>query len=134
MKRREFIALLAGTAATGRWPRVRSNPQAGLPGGYSAIGRGATLHFIKASKRPAGPRLPYCENVIIEYRFANGEMERLPANAADVVRLGVDTIVATGTNHYGCGHEANHNHPIVMITGLDPVSGRACRQSGAPRR
>ena len=37
------------------------------------------------------------ENVVIEYRFADGEMERLPALAADLVRIGVDVIV-TGNN------------------------------------
>ena len=36
------------------------------------------------------------ENVAIEYRFANGERERLPALAAELVRLGVDVIIASG--------------------------------------
>src|SRR5260370_14341294 len=63
------------------------------------------------------------ENVIIEYRFAGGEMDRLPANAADVVRLGVDIIVATGTNpNTIAAMKATAIIPIVMTSGGDPVS------------
>ena len=126
MKRRAFITLLGGTAAT--WPlAVRAQQPAGrvYRVGYLSIGsREQTLHFIKAFEeglRSLGYRVG--ENVIIEYRFANGEMERLPANAADVVRLGVDIIVATGTNPITvAAMKATTTIPIVMITGLDPVS------------
>ena len=126
MKRRAFITLLGGTAAT--WPlAVRAQQPAGrvYRVGYLSIGsREQTLHFIKAFEeglRSLGYRVS--ENVIIEYRFANGEMERLPANAADVVRLGVDIIVATGTNPITvAAMKATTTIPIVMITGLDPVS------------
>jgi ABC-type uncharacterized transport system substrate-binding protein len=126
VKRRAFITLLGGTAAT--WPlAARAQQPAGrvYRVGYLSIGsREQTLHFIKAFEeglRSLGYRVG--ENVIIEYRFANGEMERLPANAADVVRLGVDIIVATGTNPITvAAMKATTTIPIVMITGLDPVS------------
>ncbi len=50
-------------------------------------------------------------------------MERLPANAADVVRLGVDIIVATGTNpNTIAAMKATTTIPIVMTSGVDPVS------------
>jgi putative ABC transport system substrate-binding protein len=61
------------------------------------------------------------ENVVIEYRFANGEMERLPALAADLVRLGVDIIVAIGNPNTVAAMKATTTIPIVM-TGADPVS------------
>jgi putative ABC transport system substrate-binding protein len=126
MKRRAFIVALGGTVAT--WPlAVHAQQPAGrvYRVGYLSIGsREQTLHFIKAFEeglRSLGYRVS--ENVIIEYRFANGEMERLPANAADVVRLGVDIIVATGTNPITvAAMKATTTIPIVMITGLDPVS------------
>jgi putative ABC transport system substrate-binding protein len=91
--------------------------------GYlSIVSREHQSHFIKAFEeglRSLGYRVG--ENVIIEYRFANGEMERLPANAADVVRLGVDIIVATGTNPSTvAAMKATTTIPIVM-TGVDPV-------------
>jgi putative ABC transport system substrate-binding protein len=50
-------------------------------------------------------------------------MDRLPANAADVVRLGVDIIVATGTNpNVVAAMKATTTIPIVMTSGVDPIS------------
>src|SRR5258705_9271278 len=78
MKRREFITLFGATAAT--WPlAARAQQPAGrvYRVGYLSIGsREQTLHFIKAFEqglRSLGYRVG--ENVTIEYRFANGEME-----------------------------------------------------------
>jgi ABC-type uncharacterized transport system substrate-binding protein len=126
MKRRAFITLLGGAAAT--WPLAAGAQQpAGrvYRVGYLSIGsREQTLDFIRAFEeglRSLGYRVG--ENVIIEYRFADGEMERLPANAADVVRLGVDIIVATGAiPNTVAAMKATTTIPIVMTTGLDPVS------------
>ncbi len=125
MKRRDFIALLGG--ATAAWPlAARAQQPAGrvYRVGYLSIGsREQTLHFIKAFEeglRSLGYRVG--ENVIIEYRFANGEMERLPANVADVVRLGVDIIVATSNPIVVAAKKATTTIPIVMTNGLDPVS------------
>jgi len=125
MKRREFITLIGGAAT---WPlAARAQQPAGrvYRVGYLSIGsREQTLHFIKAFEeglRSLGYRVG--ENVVIEYRFANGEMERLPANAADAVRLGVDIIVAAGTNPITvAAMKATTTIPIVMITGIDPVN------------
>jgi putative tryptophan/tyrosine transport system substrate-binding protein len=125
MKRREFITLIGGAAT---WPlAARAQQPAGrvYRVGYLSIGsREQTLHFIKAFEeglRSLGYRVG--ENVVIEYRFANGEMERLPANVADVVRLGVYIIVAAGTNPITvAAMKATTTIPIVMITGIDPVN------------
>jgi putative ABC transport system substrate-binding protein len=125
MKRRELIALLGGAAAT--WPlAVHAQQPAGrvYRVGYLSIGsREQTLDFIKAFEeglRSLGYRVG--ENVIIEYRFANGEMERLPANAADMVRLGVDIIVAAGANPITvAAMKATTTIPIVMTSAVDPV-------------
>src|SRR5258705_10129599 len=96
MQRREFITLFGGTAAT--WPlAVRAQQPAGrvYRVGYLMIAsREQQLHLIKAFEeglRSLGYRAG--ENVAIEYRFANGELERLPALAAELVRLGVDGLV-----------------------------------------
>jgi putative ABC transport system substrate-binding protein len=125
MKRREFITLLGGTAAA--WPlAARAQQPAGRVYriGYQSIAsREQTLPFIKAFEdglRSLGYRVG--ENVVIEYRFADGQMERLPALAADLVRLGVDIIVATGTNPSTvAAMKATTTIPIVM-TSVDPVS------------
>ena len=99
MQRREFIAGL-GAAAT--WPLAAHAQQ--------PAGRVYRVGFLSLSSRERSPhyvdpfedglrRLGYRvgANVTIEYRFANGEIERLPALAADLIRLGVDVIV-TGAN------------------------------------
>ena len=125
MKRREFITLLGCTAAT--WPLVaRAQQPAGRVyriGYLSILSREQSLYLIKAFEeglRSLGYRVG--ENVAIEYRFAHGEMERLPALAADLVRLGVDVIV-TGTNpNTVAAMKATTTIPIVMTSGVDPVS------------
>jgi putative ABC transport system substrate-binding protein len=124
MRRRAFIAGIAG--ATIAWPLAARAQQPATRVyriGYQSIGsREQTLHFVKAFEdglRSLGYRVG--ENVIIEYRFADGQLERLPALAADLVRLGVDVIVATGINPSAvAAMKATTTIPIVM-TGLDPV-------------
>ncbi len=100
MKRREFILALSGTAAA--WPlAARAQQPAGrvYRVGYLAFAsREQQIHLSKAFEeglRSLGYRVG--ENVVIEYRYANRQLERLPALAADLVRLGVDVIV-TGSN------------------------------------
>ena len=125
MKRREFITLLGGAVSLPLAARAQQPAGRVYRVGYLSIGsREQTLHFIKAFEdglRSLGYRVG--ENVIIEYRFADGEMERLPANVADVVRLGVDVIVATGANpNTVAAMKATTTIPIVMTVGVDPVS------------
>src|ERR1700704_3289614 len=123
MQRREFIGLIGGAAA---WPlAARAQQPAGrvYRVGYLSIGaREQTLYATKAFEeglRSLGYRVG--ENVVIEYRFANGEIERLPALAADLVRLGVDIIV-TGFNPITVvAMKATTTIPIVMTTSVDPV-------------
>jgi len=124
MQRREFVGLIGGAAAwplsalaqqpTGRVYRV----------GYLAIGfREQTLHLIKAFEeglRSLGYRVG--ENVVIAYRFADGEMKRLLALAADLVQLGVDIIVSGNNDATVAAMRATMTIPIVMTNGADPVS------------
>ena len=118
----EFIMALGGAAATcavrracaaGRCAALQDwIPRARVP---------RALHLTKAFEdglRSLGYRVG--ENVVIEYRFANGEMERLPALAADLVRLGVDIIV-TGNNPTVAAMKATTTIPIVMTNSADPV-------------
>jgi putative ABC transport system substrate-binding protein len=125
MKRREFITLLGGVAAA--WPLAAHAQQpAGrvYRVGYFAItSRERSLHLMKAFEeglRSLGYRVG--ENVVIERRFAHGEMERLPALAAELVRLGVDVIVTGGNPIVVAAMNATTTIPIVMTGGVDPVS------------
>jgi putative ABC transport system substrate-binding protein len=60
-------------------------------------------------------------NVILERRFADGNTERVPEFAADLVRLKVDLIVATGTTETRAAKRATSTIPIVMVTAPDPI-------------
>jgi putative tryptophan/tyrosine transport system substrate-binding protein len=124
MRRREFITLLGGTAVT--WPlSARAQQPAGrvYRVGYLATGSreeqpGLIEAFVEGL-RSVGYRVG--ENVVIEYRFANGEMERLPALAADLVRLGVDVIATGNTANTVVAIKATTTIPIVMANSIDPV-------------
>jgi putative ABC transport system substrate-binding protein len=126
MRRREFIALAGGALVA--WPlSTRAQQPAGriYRIGYLSIGaREQTLYATKAfdeGLRSLGYRVG--ENVVIEYRFANAEIERLPALAADLVRIGVDVIIAAGGNPAtDAAMKATTTIPIVMTTVVDPVS------------
>jgi putative ABC transport system substrate-binding protein len=61
------------------------------------------------------------QNVVIEYRFADGKLERLPQFAQDLVRLKVDVIVTGSNMHVIAAKQATTTIPIVMVYVLDPV-------------
>jgi len=124
MKRRAFIMAVGGAAAT--WPlAARAQQQAArvYRVGYFAIAsRERSLHRMKAFEeglRSLGYRVG--ENVVIEYRFADGEMGRLAALATDLVGRGVDVIVAANNVNTVAAMKATTTIPIVMASGADPV-------------
>jgi putative ABC transport system substrate-binding protein len=125
MQRRKFIMALGGAAAG--WPLAAGAQQpAGrvYRVGYLAIGsREEQLYLIKAFEeglRSFGYRVG--ENVVIEYRFADDEIERLHALAAGLVRLGVDIIVTANNPNTVAAMKATTAIPIVMASSADPVS------------
>jgi ABC-type uncharacterized transport system substrate-binding protein len=125
MKRRAFIALVGGAAAT--WPlAARAQQPAGRVyrvGYFGITSRERSLHLMKAFEeglRRLGYRVG--ENVVIEYRFAEGETERLPALAADLARLGVDIIVSGNNVTTVAAMKATTTIPIVMSNSAEPVS------------
>jgi putative tryptophan/tyrosine transport system substrate-binding protein len=124
VKRREFITLFGGTAAT--WPlAVRAQQPAGrvYRVGYLAGGsRDQQLHLIKAFEeglRSLGYRAG--RNIAIEYRFADGQVQRLPALATDLVKLGVEIIVCGNHASTVAAMMASTTIPIVMASVADPV-------------
>jgi len=124
MRRREFIALVGGAAASAPFAARAQQPAGRVYRvGYLTItSREQQLHLIKAFEeglRSLGYRVG--ENVVIEYRFADGEMERLPALAADLVRLGVDVIVTGANPNTIAAMKATTTIPIVMTNSFDPV-------------
>ena len=124
MQRHELITLFGGTAAT--WPlAARAQQPAGRiyrVGFLSISFREHALYVINVEEglRSLGYRVG--ENVVIEYRFADDEIERLPALAAELVRLGVDIIVTGNNPNTAAAMKATTAIPIVMASSSDPVS------------
>jgi len=131
VKRREFITLLGGTAGT--WPLAALAQQ---PAGWvyrmgclTIATREQQLHLFKALEeglRSLGYRVG--ENVVIEYRFADGELDRPPALASDLVRLGVEVIVTGSAPNTIAAMKATKTIPIVMTSSSDPIgTERSCK-------
>ena len=124
MQRRDFITLLGGAATA--WPLAVSAqqpaPQVYRMGFLATPSQEQTSHLGKAFEeglRSLGYRIG--ENVVIEYRYADGEMERLPVLAADLVRLGVDIIVTGFNPNTVAAMKATTTIPIVMTNSSLPV-------------
>ena len=98
MRRREFIALLGGVATA--WSVVARAQQTAMPviGYFSGRSSDAETPFATAFRQGL-EEAGYVEdhNVAIEFRFSNGQDERLPALAGDLVRRDVTVLVATDT-------------------------------------
>ena len=124
MRRREFITLLGGAAAA--WPLAAHAQEAATP----MIG---FLH--SGSPRPYAERMAAFHqglaetgftagsNLAIEYRWAEGQFDRLPAMAAELVRRNVSLIVAGGgVETAPVAKAATSTIPIVILLGADPVA------------
>src|SRR3954471_23811858 len=126
MQRREFITFFGGTAMT--WPVAARAQQPATRvyrvGYLTVVPREQALlgtNPFEEGLRSLGYGIG--KNVVIEYRFANGQIERLPGLAADLVRLGVDIIIVAGVNSTTlAAMKATRIIPIVMTVSVDPVA------------
>jgi putative ABC transport system substrate-binding protein len=120
--RRDFMTLLGGAAA---WPLAARAQQSAVPviGFLNSTSPGPAAPLVTAF-RDALARQGHVEgrNVAIEYRWAEGRYERLPAMAADLVNRNVALIAATGGIVTAkAAMSATSSVPILFIAGLDPV-------------
>jgi putative ABC transport system substrate-binding protein len=120
MRRREFISLLGGAAAwvspaRAQEPRrvigvLNSGSSDTFPGGLAAFARGLKdTGFIEGN------------NINIEWRWAEGQYNRLPSLAGELISRGVAVIVAFDAPAAAAAKAATKTIPIVFVTGADPV-------------
>jgi ABC-type uncharacterized transport system substrate-binding protein len=125
MRRREFITLVGGAAAG--WPMVVRAQQSALPViGFLHSATASAYTRMTAAFRKSLNDAGYVDgqNVAIEYRWADGQFDRLPDLVADLVRRQVSVIFAGGgLDPSLAAKAATSKIPIVFANGTDPVEG-----------
>jgi putative ABC transport system substrate-binding protein len=123
MKRRQFITLLGGAAAT--WPlAARAQQLARIPRiGFLGNSTAALEENLVQPFRDGLRDLGYLEgqNILIEYRWAEGNYEQFPTLIAELIALKVDVFVTAGTPATLAVKKAATSIPLVMVAVGDPV-------------
>ena len=121
MRRRDFIKVVAGSAIT--WPVAaraqQAMPVVGVLSPATSDADANRMNAIRQGLKDAG----YIEgeNVMIEYRSAENQLDRLPALASDLVSRQVNVIVTIATPAAVAAKSATNAIPIVFTLGVDPV-------------
>ena len=119
MKRREFIALVAGAAALPLTARAQqAMPVIGFLRSTSAAGSAHLVRALRQGLNEAG--FIEGQNIAVEYRWADDQRDRLLGLAADLVRRQVAVIVANSATAIAAKSELAAT-PVVVVSGSDPV-------------
>jgi putative tryptophan/tyrosine transport system substrate-binding protein len=131
--RREFIALFTGIAVV--WPLTAgaqqlSQPVVGYLGLTSAKGEAEMVDSFRKGLREAG--FEKGRNVTVELRFAEGDISRLPALAAELVRRNASVILAGTTVGAVAAKKTTSTVPVVFVIGADPIKSGLVAQLNRP--
>jgi putative tryptophan/tyrosine transport system substrate-binding protein len=127
MKRRKFIALMGGAAAS--WPLAARAQQ-----GERMRRIGVLMSMVESDPRGLELITAFAQglaelgwtvgrNVRIEYRWGAGDLDRFRRYAVELVALSPDVVLATAGSIVGAFQQASHTVPIVFVTTIDPVGG-----------
>jgi putative ABC transport system substrate-binding protein len=133
IRRREFVALLGGAVTT--WPLAAQAQKIASPRRIGILLVGLSPESKAAKQFRLGLRdLGYSEgrDVVLEWRSANGDYNRVPELVADLVRSKVDVIVQDSTVGTEVTRRATSTIPIVMALVLDPVGSGLVRTLANP--
>ena len=123
MRRRDFVSLIGGAAAT--WPLAARAQQPAMPviGLLSVRSADESAHLLRAFLSGlAESGIVEGQNTLIQYRWAHGEYDRLPALAAELVHIPVAVLVAVGGEPAArAAKTATTSIPVVTVFGIDPV-------------
>ena len=122
VRRREFITLLGGVAAA--WPLAARAQQSAMPVvGFLNTGSPEPLRGQIAAFHDGMKQAGFIErqNFAIEYRWAEGQYDRLPALVADLIQRPVTILVAAPTPSALAAKAATSTLPVVFVSGVDPV-------------
>jgi putative ABC transport system substrate-binding protein len=124
IERRKFLATLGGAAAA--WPLAARAQQPAMPViGFISAGSRDTYAELQASFRQGLKEGGYYiegQTVAIESRWADGQLDRLPGLAADLVQRRVAVIVTTGGSSSRAAMAASSTIPIVFLSQSDPIN------------
>ena len=122
MRRRELLSLIGSTAVA--WPFAARAQQSALPviGYMDTASASTTAHLVEAFRRGlSAAGYDEIRNVTIEYRWADGDYDKLPSLAADLVRRNVAVIATINTPTILAAKAATETIPIVFAVGVDPI-------------
>jgi putative ABC transport system substrate-binding protein len=125
-----LVTILLATASIAEAQQPKKVPRIGYLSRSSAFGNLPRIEAFRHGLRDLG----YVEgqNVVIDYRYAEGNPDRLQNLAAELVSLNVDVIVAPGTGPVSAAKQATRTIPIVMMNAADPVGDGLIRSLARP--